>query len=160
MRTHSRHTRKRTIRRAATRPRRLPPKSPLLCLPGLSRNGADFAGLARALFPYPAVALDLMGRGLADRCANPDRYAPPRLLDDIHHATAALGLHRAIGVGTSFGGLLGIALAISQPGLLAGSIINDVARMRRPVVRASGWILSANHLRHLTGHRQSPICKA
>ena len=99
---------------------------PLLCLPGLSRNGADFAGLARALLPYPAVALDLMGRGLADRCANPDRYAPPRLLDDIHHATAALGLHRAIGVGTSFGGLLGMALAISQPGLLAGSIINDV----------------------------------
>ena len=98
----------------------------LLCLPGLSRNGADFAGLARALSPYPVVALDLMGRGLADRAADPARYAPPRLLDDIRHATAALGLHKVIAAGTSFGGLLAMALAVSQPGLLAGSIINDV----------------------------------
>ncbi len=100
--------------------------TPLLCLPGLSRNGADFAGLAEALTPYPVVALDLVGRGLADRAAEPDRYAPPRLLDDIRHATAALGLHRVIAAGTSFGGLLAMALAVSQPGLLAGTIINDV----------------------------------
>ena len=99
---------------------------PLLCLPGLSRNGADFAGLARAVAPYPVVALDLIGRGLADRAASPARYAGPRLLDDIRHATAALGLHRVIGAGTSFGGLLAMALAVSQPGLLAGSIFNDV----------------------------------
>lgn len=98
----------------------------LLCLPGLSRNGADFAGLARALAPYPVVTLDLIGRGLADRASDPARYSPPRLLDDIRHMTAALGLHRVIGVGTSFGGLLVMALAVSQPGLLAGSIINDV----------------------------------
>ena len=99
---------------------------PLLCLPGLSRNSLDFAGLARAVAPYPVAALDPIGRGLADRAPNPERYAPPRLLDDVRHATAALGLHRVIGVGTSFGGLLAMALAVSQPGLLAGSVINDV----------------------------------
>ncbi len=99
---------------------------PLLCLPGLSRNGADFAGLARALSPHPVVALDPVSRGLADRADDAARYAPPRLLDDIRHTTAALGLHKVIGVGTSFGGLLTMALAVSQPGLLAGTIINDV----------------------------------
>lgn len=104
--------------------RRSPP--PLLCLPGLSRNSLDFGGLAGALDPYPVVALDLAGRGLAERAPDPARYAPPRLLDDIRHATAALGLHKVIGVGTSFGGLLVMALGVSQPGLLAGSVINDV----------------------------------
>lgn len=99
---------------------------PLLCLPGLSRNSLDFAGLAQALAPRPVAALDPIGRGLAERAADPARYTPPRLLDDVRHATAALGLHKAIGVGTSFGGLLAIALAVSQPGLLAGTIINDV----------------------------------
>jgi pimeloyl-ACP methyl ester carboxylesterase len=99
---------------------------PLLCLPGLSRNSLDFAGLARAVAPYPVAALDPIGRGLADRAADSARYSPPRLLDDIRHVTAALGLHKAIGVGTSFGGLLAMALAVSQPGLLAGTIINDV----------------------------------
>ena len=99
---------------------------PLLCLPGLSRNSLDFDGLANALAPYPVAALDLVGRGLADRADEPSRYAPPRLLDDIRHATAALGLHRVIGAGTSFGGLLVMALAVSQPGLLAGAVINDV----------------------------------
>ena len=99
---------------------------PLLCLPGLSRNGADFASLARHLAPYPVAALDLVGRGLADRADDPSRYGPTRLVDDIRHVTAALGLHKVVGAGTSFGGLLTMAQGVAQPGLLAGTIINDV----------------------------------
>lgn len=100
--------------------------TPLLCLPGLSRNGADFEDLAAAVAPRPLVALDLVGRGLADRTKNTARYGPIPLLGDIRHVTAALGLHRVVAVGTSFGGLLAMALAVAQPTLLAGTVINDV----------------------------------
>lgn len=108
--------------------------TPVLCLPGLSRQSEDFCDLAAALAPRPVIALDLIGRGRSDRAADPARYAPERLLDDIRHTTAALGLHRAVAVGTSFGGLLAMGLAVSQPCLLAGAVLNDVG----PEVPADG----------------------
>ncbi|HKK29471.1 MAG TPA: alpha/beta hydrolase [Alphaproteobacteria bacterium] len=103
-----------------------PGSTPVLGLPGLSRNGADFRGLAERLTPRPFVALDFVGRGLADWAEDPGRYAPMATLDDIRHVTATLGLHRIVAAGTSFGGLLAMALAVSQPTLLTGAIINDV----------------------------------
>ncbi len=107
---------------------------PLLCLPGLSRNGADFDSLAAAVAPRPIVALDLLGRGMADRVDDPRRYAPGALVSDIRDVTAALGLHHCVLIGTSFGGLLAMALAVSQPGLPAAAILNDIG----PGIAAAG----------------------
>jgi len=101
--------------------------TPVLCLPGLTRNSNDFLGLARHLAAHRRVICpDLRGRG---RSARPDdwrTYEPGAYLDDIRHLLASLGLGRVVVVGTSMGGLLGTAMAAAYPALLAGLIINDV----------------------------------
>ncbi len=108
---------------------------PLLCLPGLVRSGADFADFAeRHAGQRRVVAIDYLGRGGSDRAAKPDRYAPELMLRDVLDACAAVHLHRVILVGTSFGGLLGMGIAVMRPGLLAGVVLNDIG----PVLGAAG----------------------
>jgi pimeloyl-ACP methyl ester carboxylesterase len=108
---------------------------PLLCLPGLARNGRDFDELAARLAPTRRVVrLDYRGRGRSERAADWRSYAPEIYLDDIRQTVCATGLGRFVVVGTSLGGLLGMALALSMPAALAGLIVNDVG----PDVRADG----------------------
>lgn len=100
---------------------------PLLCLPGLVRTGADFAGVAaRHGQTRRVVALDYAGRGASDRARQASRYAPEAMLRDVTDVCAALHLHRAVVIGTSFGGLLAMGLAAARPGLLAGVVLNDI----------------------------------
>ena len=100
---------------------------PLLCLPGLVRTSGDFAGVAaRHGAGRRVVALDYIGRGRSARARSVARYAPPAMLRDVLDACAALHLHRAVVLGTSFGGLLAMALGAARPGLLAGVVLNDV----------------------------------
>ncbi|WP_431270533.1 alpha/beta fold hydrolase [Dankookia sp. P2] len=49
-------------------------------------------------------------------------------------AMAALGLHRVALLGTSFGGILGMALGTVRPGVLAGLALNDTG----PVLQKDG----------------------
>ena len=100
---------------------------PLLCLPGLVRTSGDFAGVAaRHGAGRRVVALDYVGRGGSERARSPSRYAPPAMLRDVMDACAALHVHRAVVLGTSFGGLLAMALGAARPGMLAGVVLNDV----------------------------------
>ena len=100
---------------------------PLLCLPGLARTGRDFDDLAARLAPsHRVVRLDMRGRGRSERAPDWRSYVPEIYLDDIRQVVAALGLGRFVVVGTSLGGLLGMALALAMPGALAGLIVNDV----------------------------------
>ncbi len=101
--------------------------TPLLCLPGLVRTGADFEGLAAVVAPDRRVlALDYPGRGDSGRSADVQRYAPEACARDIMDVCAALHVHRAIAVGTSFGGLLAMGLATARPGLIHGVVLNDI----------------------------------
>lgn len=100
---------------------------PLLCLPGLVRTAGDFAGVAaRHGKDRLVVALDYVGRGGSARARPVARYAPPALLRDVMDVCAALYLERAVVLGTSFGGLLAMALGAARPGLLAGVVLNDI----------------------------------
>jgi pimeloyl-ACP methyl ester carboxylesterase len=100
---------------------------PLLCLPGLVRTTADFAGVAaRHAHARRIVAVDYPGRGGSDHARRPTRYAPEAILRDVMDVCAALHIHRAVVLGTSFGGLLAMGLAAARPGLLAGVVLNDV----------------------------------
>jgi len=102
-------------------------RTPLLCLPGLSRTALDFVALAeRQRGSRRVVALDHMGHGDSERPAAFARYGVAAAIRDLSDALAALHLHRVIVVGTSFGGILGMVLGILRPCCLAAVVLNDI----------------------------------
>ena len=112
---------------------------PMVCLPGLSRTTEDFGVLATAIAanvtaPRRVLALDYRGRGLSDYDRNPKNYAIPVELGDVTGVLVACGAAPAIIVGTSRGGLIAMALAVKQPGAIAGVVLNDIG----PVIDAQG----------------------
>jgi len=113
---------------------------PLVCLPGLARTAADFDVLARALAqaetPRRVVAIDYRGRGLSAHDDDPDHYHLAVELTDLLAVLTALGVARAIFLGTSRGGLLTMLLAPHRPGMIAGAILNDIG----PVVAPQGLV--------------------
>jgi pimeloyl-ACP methyl ester carboxylesterase len=102
-------------------------KTPLLCLTGLTRNSADFAGLAERLSSERRVLCpDYRGRGRSAYDPDWRHYDPYVYVSDISHVLAATGIGRAVVVGTSMGGLLAIGLAVLRPTLIAGLVLNDI----------------------------------
>ena len=108
---------------------------PVICLHGLTRNARDFETLA----PWIAqrnrrvLAVDVRGRGLSDRDPQAS-YWLPTYAEDVRGLAEAVGIERAIFLGTSMGGLITMELAALAPALVAAAIINDVG----PVLAAEG----------------------
>lgn len=114
---------------------------PVVCLPGLSRNGRDFQQLAMALaghesMPRRVITVDSRGRGLSDRDPDPSHYSVPVEMMDVVAACARLGIARAAFIGTSRGGLILHGLATVRPDLIAGVVLNDIG----PVIELSGLL--------------------
>ena len=100
---------------------------PVLCLPGLARNSKDFHRLAGRLGTTRwVVCPDYRGRGRSGYDPNSENYQPATYINDLRHLLAAAGLHRAVVIGTSMGGLLACAMGAAIPGALAGVVLNDV----------------------------------
>lgn len=103
----------------------------VVCVHGLSRQGRDFDTLARTLSERTrVVAVDVAGRGQSDWLADPMGYQVPTYAADL----AALLMHLRAQtpdavidwVGTSMGGLIGMAVA-AQPALAPRRLVlNDV----------------------------------
>lgn len=109
--------------------------SPLLCLPGLVRTGEDFSRFGAAHGGgRRVVAIDYPGRGRSGRARDVARYTPEATLRDILDVAAALSIPRAVVVGTSFGGLMAMGIAVLRPGLLGGVVLNDIG----PEIGAAG----------------------
>ena len=114
----------------------------VVCVHGISRQGRDFDTLARALLGPDGqrcrvVSVDIAGRGYSDWLKDPRGYQVPSYAADMGALLASLrasGTVKTIDwVGTSMGGLIGIALA-PQPGAgLRKLVLNDVG----PVVQWS-----------------------
>ena len=103
------------------------PLPPILCLPGLVRTSADFETLAPLVGAgRRVIAIDYAGRGQSGRARDIARYAPEACVRDVMDACAALHIHDAIVIGTSFGGLLAMGLAVARPGLVRAAILNDI----------------------------------
>jgi pimeloyl-ACP methyl ester carboxylesterase len=113
----------------------------VVCLPGLARTAADFHELALALStdarkPRRVLALDYRGRGLSAYDRNWKNYDIRVELDDVCQVLAASGVHEAVFVGTSRGGLITMALSAARPTLIRGAVLNDIG----PVLDARGLI--------------------
>ena len=108
---------------------------PVICLHGLTRNARDFETLApwMAARGRRVLAVDVRGRGLSDRDPRA-AYWVPTYADDVRRLAEALGLARAIFIGTSMGGLITMELAAVAPQLVGGAVINDIG----PVPAAEG----------------------
>jgi len=102
-------------------------RRPLLCLPGIVRTGGDFAGVAALLGEgRRVIAPDYAGRGESGRARHVDRYGAEACIRDILDICAALHVQGAVGIGTSFGGLLCMGIVAARPSLLHAVVLNDI----------------------------------
>lgn len=112
-----------------------------ICVHGLSRQGRDFDVLAQALTPRTRVlAVDVAGRGHSDWLADPNGYQVPMYAADLAQLISWVraGTPDAVidWVGTSMGGLIGMAVA-AQPALAPRRLVlNDVG----PVIEWSSLV--------------------
>jgi pimeloyl-ACP methyl ester carboxylesterase len=125
----------------------------VVCLPGLARTAADFHPLATALAADPAnprlvLALDYRGHGQSQYDRNPKNYAIRVALADLSAVLAAFEITSAIFVGTSFGGVLAMMLAVLPPAAVAGVILNDIG----PVIELKGLV----RIKHYVGKLPVP----
>lgn len=102
-------------------------KTPVLCLPGLARNSKDFHRPAERLCGERwVICPDYRGRGRSDYDPDSDNYQPATYLGDLRHLLAAVGMHHAVVIGTSMGGLLACAMGAAMPSVLSGVVLNDI----------------------------------
>ena len=106
----------------------------VLCVHGLTRNGRDFDFLAAALCDqFRVVCPDVAGRGRSEWLASPGHYNIPQYVNDMVTLIARLGVEKVRWVGTSMGGLMGMALAALPHTPIGRLVINDVG----PVIEAA-----------------------
>ncbi len=112
-----------------------PAKLPIVCVPGLTRNSADFEDVAPVLAATGrrTLVVDLRGRGRSEWSVEA-AYSVPLYNTDLLGLCNAAGIGRAVFLGTSMGGMITAALAGVAPDLVSAAIINDVG----PVVGDKG----------------------
>ena len=99
----------------------------LICVHGLTRNGRDFDRLAGALAQhYRVICPDVVGRGQSGRLPNPAGYGVPQYVADMVTLIARLNVESVHWVGTSMGGLIGMALASMENTPIRKLLLNDV----------------------------------
>lgn len=115
------------------------PRTPIICLAGLSRNSRDFHQFASMISaqgekPRRVLGLDYRGRGRSGWDENKANYNLAVECGDVLTAMQAFDIPRAIFIGTSRGGLILHMLAASRPELLEAVILNDIG----PMIEAEG----------------------
>lgn len=113
----------------------------VVCLPGLTRNSADFDELADFLANHPkapcrVVSLDFRGRGNSAYDREWNNYNPIQEAEDTVACLTALDVAHGNFVGTSRGGLVTMLLAASRPGSIQSVVLNDVG----PEIDATGLV--------------------
>ncbi len=99
----------------------------LVCVHGLTRSGRDFDFLAERLAgEYRVVCPDVVGRGRSDWLKNKALYGVPQYAADMVTLLARLNVDSVHWLGTSMGGLIGMALAAQENTPIARLVLNDV----------------------------------
>jgi len=105
--------------------------TPVICIPGLTRNARDFHSLALHLASRPrkrrrVLVLSLRGRGQSEYDRDWRNYTVQRETLDVLDVMAAAGIEHAVIVGTSRGGLIAMTMAALRPTALCGVVLNDI----------------------------------
>jgi pimeloyl-ACP methyl ester carboxylesterase len=112
---------------------------PVICLPGLTRNSADFHDLASFLATHPSRPRDVYcpdyrGRGRSDYDPDWHNYSPFMEMLDVLDLMAIRGLEHAAIIGTSRGGIIAMLMAVMRPNALSALVLNDIG----PVIETAG----------------------
>lgn len=120
----------------------------VVCVHGLTRQGRDFDALAQALAGrFRVVCPDLPGRGESDWLENPALYQPSQYVSDMVTLLARLNARRLMWVGTSLGGLVGMALAGLKGSPVERLVLNDIGPRIEPsgLARIAGYVGRVTH---------------
>jgi pimeloyl-ACP methyl ester carboxylesterase len=100
----------------------------VVCVHGLTGNARDFEALAPALARagYRVVCPDVVGRGASDWLSDPGLYGLRLYVSDMKDLVADLGVDGVDWVGTSMGGLIGMALAAEPTSPVRRLVVNDI----------------------------------
>jgi pimeloyl-ACP methyl ester carboxylesterase len=125
----------------------------VVCVHGLARQGRDFDTLAQALLaawqqPLRVVCPDVVGRGRSDWLKDPMGYQVPQYVGDMLALLAQLHarapLHALDWVGTSMGGVIGMAIC-GTPALALSATVGAPALLpvgvRRLVLNDVGPVI-------------------
>jgi proline-specific peptidase len=122
---------------------KLPGKLPLLCLhggPGASHDYLESLG-AMAKRGRQVIFYDQLGCGNSDQPNNPSLWKVPLFVEEVGVVRRALGLDRLHLLGQSWGGMLAMEYALTQPvGIASLTIASSPASMIQ-------WVAEANRLR-------------
>ena len=115
----------------------------LVCVHGLARNGRDFDELARVLASdYRVLCPDIVGRGRSDWLPVDAHYVVPQYVSDMMVLIARSGAESVDWLGTSLGGLIGIAIASQSISPIGRLVLNDVG----PLIRSESLQRIGNYL--------------
>ena len=111
----------------------------VVCLPGLTRNSADFHDLAMFLANHPTrprevYCPDYRGRGQSDYDPDWHNYSPFIEMLDVLDLMAIRNLDRVAMIGTSRGGIITMLMALMRPNALGAVVLNDIG----PVIETAG----------------------
>lgn len=102
-------------------------RTPVICIPGLTRNARDFEHLGAAFHGGRRIIMvDLRGRGLSEYAKDSSTYNPKQYVSDIIMLMDELDIPKAIFFGTSLGGIITMLMARLYPARVAGALLNDI----------------------------------
>jgi len=121
----------------------LPGKHPLLCLHGGPGATHDYLEPLEAMADTGrrVIFYDQLGAGNSDHPHNPSLWTVGLFVEELSVVREALGLDRLHILGQSWGGMLGMEYALTQPaGLVSLAVADSPASMLQ-------WVAEANRLR-------------
>jgi pimeloyl-ACP methyl ester carboxylesterase len=99
----------------------------LVCVHGVTRISDDFDKLAAELSSeYRVICPDIVGRGRSDWLKDPQYYVIPQYANDMIVLLARLNATTVDWLGTSMGGLIGMAIAALPGQPIRKLILNDI----------------------------------
>jgi pimeloyl-ACP methyl ester carboxylesterase len=122
-------------------------RTPVVCLPGLTRNSRDFVAIAERLAPVRRVLCpDFRGRGYSARDPSPENYHAVQYAKDTFALLDDADVSRTAIIGTSLGGIVAMVMTHQDATRIAGVVMNDIGPELDPrgVTRIAQYVGAAH----------------